>query len=140
MGQLMWIFSAFLAGIEACTVIGVTNKATQDGSSLLAHTDDAGGGAADIRLVNVPAADHAPGSMRAVYNFAGGYPRLTSKDRGPLYAPVGDQTLQEPLGYIPQVQHTYAYFDQDYGMMNEVQLSIAESTCSAKTVAIQRVW
>ncbi|KAH9110126.1 hypothetical protein AeMF1_015001 [Aphanomyces euteiches] len=134
MGRLMWIFSAFLAGIEACTVIGVTNKATQDGSSLLAHTDDAGGGAADIRLVNVPAADHAPGSMRAVYNFAGGYPRLTSKDRGPLYVPVGDQTLQEPLGYIPQVQHTYAYFDQDYGMMNEVQLSIAESTCSAKTV------
>ncbi|KAF0682890.1 Aste57867_25025 [Aphanomyces stellatus] len=123
-----------LSTAKACTVIGVTHKATLDGSSLLAHSDDAGGGTADTRLVRVPAADHAPGSKRAVYNFNGGYPRLTSKERGPLYEPVGNQTLMEPLGYIPQVPHTYAYFDLDYGMMNEVQLSIAESTCTAKTV------
>ncbi|ETV96074.1 hypothetical protein H310_10716 [Aphanomyces invadans] len=126
-------FSLFEA-VDGCTVIGVTHKASADGSSLLAHTDDAGGGAADIRLIRVPAADHAPGSKRAVYNLFGGYPRLTTQDRGPLYRPVENQTLSTPLGYIPQVPHTYAYFDQDYGMMNEVQLSIAESTCTAKTV------
>ncbi|RHY45647.1 hypothetical protein DYB34_009597 [Aphanomyces astaci] len=126
--------AALLSCAHACTVIGVTHKATADGSSLLAHTDDAGGGAADTRLIRVPAADHEPGSKRAVYNFFGGYPRLTTKDRGPLYFPVDNQTLSTPIGYIPQVPHTFAYFDQDYGMMNEVQLSIAESTCTAKTV------
>ncbi|KAF1787264.1 Peptidase C69, dipeptidase A [Phytophthora cactorum] len=71
------------------------------------------------------AQDHEPGSKRAVYNFNGGYPRVVVPDH------AGYST---PLGYIPQVDHTYAYFDQDYGMMNEVQLSIGESTCGAKTV------
>lgn len=121
--------------IHACTVIAVGRNASVDGSTLMAHTDDAGGGAADLRLVNVPALDHANGSMRAVYHFKGGYPRLVSNERGPGYAPKDDsEKVYEPLGYIPQVPHTYAYLDQDYGMINEVQLSIAESTCGARTV------
>jgi dipeptidase len=120
---------------NACTIIAAGKKATVDGSTFMAHTDDAGFSAADVRLVRVPAQDHALGSMRPVYNFAGGYPRIVSKERGFHYMPKDDtQTLTTPLGYIPQVPHTYAYFDQDYGMMNEVQLSIAESTCGAKTV------
>ncbi|RHX99976.1 hypothetical protein DYB36_013467, partial [Aphanomyces astaci] len=91
-------------------------------------------GAADLRLVFVPAADYDHGSERAVYDFNPGYPRVTTMQRGPDYMPKVGENLTEPLGYIPQVQHTYAYFDQDYGIMNEVQLSIAESTCAAKTV------
>lgn len=120
---------------DACTMIAVGKNATTDGSTLMAHTDDAGGGAADLRLVRVPAQNHTKGSQRAVYSFFGGYPRLVAKGRGPHYEPKSEsEALMEPLGFIPQVEHTYAYFDLDYGMMNEVQLSIAESTCGAKTV------
>jgi dipeptidase len=121
--------------VEACTMIAVGKNATVDGSAIVAHTDDAGGGAADLRLVRVPAQDHAADAKRAVYNFFGGYPRVVSNERGPQYKPKDtSEPLSVPLGYIPQVNHTYAYFDQDYGMMNEVQLSIAESTSGARTV------
>ncbi|TDH66332.1 hypothetical protein CCR75_007358 [Bremia lactucae] len=126
--------------VDACTAIGVTKGASVDGSTLIAHTDDAGDGAADLRLVRVPAQDHALGSKRAIYNFNGGYPRVVARDRGIQYQPVIDlesgksQEYSKPMGFIPQVEHTYAYFDQDYGMMNEEQLSIGESTCGAKTV------
>ncbi|OQS04790.1 peptidase [Thraustotheca clavata] len=130
-----WFIVAAIAGIvDACTVIAVTKGATVDGASLTAHTDDAGWGAADIRLVHVPAMNHSVNSTRPVYEFNQGYPRLVVKERGPHYQPKEGEVLAKPLGYIPQVQRTYAYFDQDYGMINEVQLSIAESTCSAKTV------
>jgi len=129
------LFGALQHGADACTMIAIGKNATVDGSTLMAHTDDAGGGAADLRLVRVPAQDHPEGAKRAVYSFFGGYPRLVSHERGPNYAPKSEhEQLTEPLGFIPQVKHTYAYFDQDYGMMNEVQLSIAESTCGARTV------
>ncbi|KDO22960.1 hypothetical protein SPRG_11807 [Saprolegnia parasitica CBS 223.65] len=133
-GTQILVLAALAATADACTVIGVTHGASADGSSLLAHTDDAGGGTADTRLVRVPAMDHPANATRDVYNVFGGYPRITSMGRGPLYEPVHGQALMKPLGSIPQVPHTYAYFDQDYGMMNEASLSIAESTCPAKTV------
>ncbi|RLN49454.1 hypothetical protein BBJ29_000089 [Phytophthora kernoviae] len=62
------------------------------------------------------------------------YPRLVTTQRGPEYEPKDDEQVMTPLGKIPQVPHTHAYFDQDYGIMNEVQLSIGESTCGARTV------
>uniref|UniRef100_K3W943 Dipeptidase n=1 Tax=Globisporangium ultimum (strain ATCC 200006 / CBS 805.95 / DAOM BR144) TaxID=431595 RepID=K3W943_GLOUD len=128
--------AATRSGVGACTVIAISGNATADGSTLIAHTDDAGGGAADVRLVRVPAQDHEAGAQRLVFNFFGGYPRLVTKERGRHYFPREDidEPVMKPLGYIPQVPRTYAYFDQDYGMMNEVQLSIGESTCGAKTV------
>lgn len=135
---LLLILSPAAPVVDACTVIAVGRNATVDGSTLIAHTDDAGGGAADVRLVRVPAQDHEAGAQRAVYNFFGGFPRLVSNERGRHYAPRNDEypnkQVMEPLGFIPQAPHTFAYFDQDYGMMNEVQLSIGESTCGAKTV------
>ncbi|CAK4656807.1 hypothetical protein LEN26_006660 [Aphanomyces euteiches] len=124
-----------LAVVQGCTVIAVGKKATADGSVMVTHTNDAGLNPSDLRMVRVPAMNHSAGSMRAVYNFQrNGYPRLVSTERGPLYAPVGNQGLSTPIGHIPQVPYTYGYFDHDYGMMNDVQLSIAESTCAAKTV------
>ncbi|KAF1784081.1 Winged helix-turn-helix DNA-binding domain [Phytophthora cactorum] len=110
---------------RACTMIAVGRNATIDGSTLVAHTDDAGFGAADLRMVRVPAQDHEDGAMRHVYNVQPGYPRLVTSQRGSEYEPKNDQEqLMTPLGEIPQVPHTYGYFDQDYGFMNEVQLSM----------------
>ncbi|ETI37744.1 hypothetical protein F442_16281 [Phytophthora nicotianae P10297] len=120
---------------RSCTMIAVGRNATVDGSTLVAHTDDAGFGAADLRMVRVPAQDHEEGATRHVYNVQPGYPRLVSSQRGHEYEPKNDQEqLMTPLGEIPQVRHTYGYFDQDYGFMNEVQLSIGESTSGARTV------
>ena len=129
------VASAILVGARGCTVIAVGRNATLDGSTLVAHTDDTGDGASDLRLVNVPTMTHVAGAKRAVYPVVSGFPRLVTNDRGELYRPQHSTNMpvMTPLGYIPQVPRTYGYFDQDYGMMNDVQLAIGESTCGAKT-------
>ena len=119
---------------DACTMVLVAHKATVDGSAMALHTDDAGFGASDYRMVRVPARDNPPGSMRAVYSYANGFPRLVANNRGAAYAPKpGADQLTEPLGHIPEVPHTYAYYDQDNAMINEKQLAISESTTTART-------
>lgn len=44
---------------------GVGKDATVDGSTLISHTDDAGGGTSDIRLVHVPAGQARPPRWRS---------------------------------------------------------------------------
>ena len=136
--SLLLLAAALLASREVsakCTAIGVGRNASFDGSVMLAHTDDAGDGTSDLRLVRVPSMDWPEGSKRPVYPVRNGYPRIVSASRGGEYAPRKNQVETEPLGFIPQVSHTYAYWDQDYGLMNEHQLAVAESTCGARTVA-----
>ena len=58
------------------------------------HSDDGAYGA-DSRLLLTPAADHAPGSMRPVYYDTEDYPHDPSPG-------------QKPIGYIPEVNHTFA--------------------------------
>ncbi len=130
----------FSARMPACTTLIVTKGASSDGSVFVAHSDDSE--LFDQRLVYVPPADHEPGSMRAVYYDAAslgdrpeyhGYAlkRYTGHDRGPSY--IDDNSPQSiPLGYIPQVEHTYGYFDGSYAMMNEHQLMFGECTNGAK--------
>ena len=97
-----------LSSAWACTMITIGPQATKDGSALAIHTDDAGWGAADYRLVTVPASDHPPGAKRAIYAYAQGYPRLVARNRGRAYAPkVGASNLTVPLGYIDEVPHTH---------------------------------
>lgn len=133
---LMVVIALSLSGEAAarCTAIGVGKKASVDGSVMVAHTDDAGDGTSDLRLVRVPARDHEPGSMRPIYRVVSGYPRLVDAERSPDYGPQSGQQANEPMGYINEVNHTYAYWDQLYGVINEHQLVIAESTCGARTV------
>lgn len=106
---------------------------------MVSHTDD---GLGDARVVYVPAMDHKPGTMRPVFydTAALGHAtqwgsserhRLITDTRGPGYDIKGEPK-SIPLGFIPQVPHTYAYIDANYGVMNEHQLSIGECTDKAK--------
>eukprot|EP00747_Dinoflagellata_sp_TGD_P138991 gnl/TRDRNA2_/TRDRNA2_175849_c2_seq2.p1 gnl/TRDRNA2_/TRDRNA2_175849_c2~~gnl/TRDRNA2_/TRDRNA2_175849_c2_seq2.p1 ORF type:complete len:626 (+),score=105.64 gnl/TRDRNA2_/TRDRNA2_175849_c2_seq2:163-1878(+) len=107
--------------------------ATADGSCMASTSAD--GSPLDFRLVYVPAKDHPKGSMRPIYAQKQDYPRYVDANRAPGYAPKLNQKNSVPIGYIPEVEHTYAYWDGVYGIMNEHQLSFGESSCSAKLTA-----
>ncbi len=124
----------------ACTTILVGRSASTDGSTFVTHSEDCFG--CDMRIMYVPAADHPEGSTREVnYDTVSMGIRLkwnstftkryVGAARGPDYVdPSVPQSV--PLGSIPQVSHTYAYFDGNYGIINEKQLSIGECTDEAK--------
>jgi len=118
----------------ACTIVAVGKDASASGSPIVSHTDDSGASTTDIRLVRVPRKKWLPGSLRPLHDWADGYPRVVSAERSPEYAPVAGQRETAPIGHIPQVPETFAYWDMDYGVQNERGLSIGESTCTAKTV------
>ncbi len=122
---LLWLGNPLFS----CTTILVTREATADGSCFVTHSDD--NELQDERIIYVPAQDYPEGSKRELYPYLENYPRYVGKSRGPNYEnPSFPPT--ESLGSIDQVPHTYAYFDAGYGIMNEHQLSIGESTCVAK--------
>ncbi|SHO55411.1 dipeptidase [Vibrio quintilis] len=113
-----------------CTTMIFTKGACADGAMRVTHSDD--NELSDQRMIYVPAQDHEPGSFRAV--VAGtddAYPRLVSTDRGPNYQLEGYPDTKA-IGKIPQVEHTYAYFDGSYGIMNEHNLMFGECTNGAK--------
>jgi dipeptidase len=125
---------------NGCSTILVTAGASEDGSLFVTHSDD--NELMDQRIVFVPAMDHEPGSVRNVYCTACAlgeypeyncymYPRIVCTGRGDGYDAYG-YDASTPLGTIPQVPHTYAYFDGSYGIMNEHQLMIGECTNGAK--------
>lgn len=108
----------------------ITPGATNDGSMIVTHSDD--NELSDQRLIYVPAQDHLIGSMRSIVaGINDGYPRLVSKERGPSYK-TNDRPETPIIGEIPQVTHTYAYFDGSYGIMNEHNLMFGECTNGAK--------
>ena len=112
-----------------CTTMLITKNATADGSILVAHSDDDEVG--DQRIIYVPAMDHPKGSKRPVYPDGNAtYPRYVGKSRGPGYD-IPDYPPTQPIGYIDQVPHTYAFFDANYGIINEHQLALGECTNAA---------
>ena len=110
----------------ACTTALLTKGASADGSMYVTHSND--GYTGDTSVVYVPAADHEEGEVRYVYPSACARepyptyntdytPRLNVDGRGPDYQFEGvDKTI--PLGSIPQVKHTSAYLDSNYGLIN----------------------
>ncbi|MDY6856942.1 MAG: C69 family dipeptidase [Thermodesulfobacteriota bacterium] len=116
-----------------CTTMIVTKGATIDGSIIVAHSDDDELG--DQRIIQVPAQNHRASSTRKIFKEHYRYPRLVSNDRGPNYkAPPHEPPYKETeaIGEIPQVEYTYAYFDGNYGIMNEHNLMMGECTNGAK--------
>jgi dipeptidase len=71
--------------------------------------------------------------MRPIFYAPETYPRYVGSARGdiPAYASqTPNQIAFKPIGYIPEVAHTYAYHEETYGALNEKQVGIGESTCS----------
>jgi dipeptidase len=99
----------------ACTDIVVGRAASVDGSVITSHT----GACDNCRVHVVPAQTFPPGSKAPVYYGL-------QDARRPL------REYGEIIGYIPQVERTYAYFHSGYSHINEHQLAIAESTMSQK--------
>ena len=100
---------------NACTVIVAGKKATIDGSVLNSHTD----AGADCRIRVVPGQKYAKGTQAPVYY---GIQRVD--------LPLNENG--EILGYIPQVEETFAYFQSAYSHINEYQLCIGESTTTQR--------
>ncbi len=130
----------------ACTTMIITKGASADGSLYVTHSND--GYTGDTSVVYVPAADHEEGEMRQVYpsacareaypDFNCDYtPRLNVEGRGPDYSFEG-VPITTPLGEIPQVAHTYAYLDSNYGIINEHGLMLGECTDNSKRIRYLR--
>ncbi|MDI3526958.1 MAG: dipeptidase [Tenuifilum sp.] len=100
---------------NSCTIIAVGKKASADGSIIISHTDTG----PDSRIFVVPSQTFKPGSLAPVY-WGIQDPSLPLHNDG------------EILGYIPQVEKTYKYFQSAYSHVNEYQLGIAESTTTQR--------
>lgn len=135
--------SALLRSTLACTATAVTPGATAELCAYTTHTDDCK--ECDFRLALVPAAIHPHGAQRPVYLVRASYPHRISS-RAPTWhasnlegtpSQIAAWKRMRPIGHVPQVARTFALFESGsgYGMVNEHQVSIGESTCASKTVA-----
>lgn len=125
---------------DRCTTIIMGKDAGIQGP-MTTHTADCAD--CDFRLSRTPAKHHPPGSMRPLYIYTSSYPSLVTEDRGetwkrknlegsPHQLNFWKKNGTEIVGYIPQVPYTYALVEGGYGIMNEHQVSMGESTCAAK--------
>ncbi len=120
---------------SACTTMIATPGATADGSMMVTHSDDDELG--DQRLIFVPAKKQE-GARKTFSDFLL-YPRIVTDDRGPGYNTPGEPT--KALAMIPykeiwkllgrKQETSFAYFDGNYGIMNEKNLMMGECTNGA---------
>ena len=104
-----------------------TKGATEDGSVMVSHSDDNEVG--DQRIVYVGAKTYPKGAKRPVFLEKQMFPRYVGTDRGDAYHLAG-YPPSKPVGFIDQVEKTYAYLDANYGVINEHLLAIGECTNS----------
>ncbi|HOP59960.1 MAG TPA: C69 family dipeptidase [Candidatus Saccharicenans sp.] len=102
---------------DSCTSIMVGRLASADGSTMTSHSCDSN---TDRTWINiVPHQKHQPGEKAEIYFEP---KRLKSFD-DPDRVPVGE---------IPQVAETNAYFNAAYPFMNEWQLAAGETTIGGR--------
>ncbi|MFC2102242.1 dipeptidase [Bacteroidota bacterium] len=114
----------------------ITKGASADGSMMIAHSDDDELG--DQRMIFVP--PRIQDGSRSIYQEHYRYPRINTTDRGPGYNTSG-YPLTPVLYSLPyediwkllgrKNEQSYAYFDGNYGIMNEYNLMIGECTNGA---------
>ena len=115
LGLLVGIVGAVWAtNALCCTSIMVGRKASADGSVMTSHTCDSHDASSAIEIV--PAKKHQAGEWV-----------VTSK-RAENHAGPMKRTMRKTTGRTPQVAETYGYVAGEYGIMNEHQLAIGEST------------
>ena len=131
LGALLFLNVFSLGVFSQCTNVVCGKDATVDGSVMVLRNSDTMD--TDFRLVYVPAKDHKLGDMRPVYQkYPLNYPRYVMRGRAWAYEPVNGQVPYEPIGFIPQVEHTFAIWETSQGLRNEHQLGIGEATCRSK--------
>lgn len=113
-------FSQYIAdndinGME-CTSITVGKKASSDGSVMTSHSDDSGRTRTNIWVE--AAKDFPKGTMKKLYKRQAA---PAEKGKMPKYEFI-------EVGEIPEIEHTYKYFNSAYPCLNEKQLAIGEST------------
>ncbi|UUX92582.1 dipeptidase [Methanoplanus endosymbiosus] len=121
----------FIPGIvSACTIIGITPGASEDGSVYAGHTNDGIGkdwrNIYDVVVTYIPPADHKSGSERPVFFAPNSGSDAVDGGR------KDNLTKMTVLGYIDEVPHTYGYYTSSYGMINEKNLMSAECTDHVK--------
>eukprot|EP01084_Bolivina_argentea_P250108 418920_1 len=139
------IFGVLFTGkcVFACTTIGITSKATIDGSTMATYNMDCYD--CDFRIGKVPAKDWKVDSVRPVRKYRAQYPSNVEDGRGTTWTPENLEDLPQRtkwladdwaksfvIGSIPQVEHTFSSIEGLYGIVNEKQVGIGESTCGAK--------
>ncbi|KAG7400193.1 hypothetical protein PHYBOEH_006732 [Phytophthora boehmeriae] len=124
---------------DRCTAIIVGAKASTTGTPMTTHTNDCS--SCDFRIAKVPAMTHEDGAQHDVVLAAFDYPRYVGGARGEVYLPENldtrfyNWTASPSIGSIPEVAQTFAYIEGAYGIINEHQVAIGESTCPARFVS-----
>ncbi|OQR87321.1 peptidase [Achlya hypogyna] len=133
------ILTAVAAAADACTTIALGKLATTTGAPIVTHAADCS--SCDFRIGKVPPKTYAPGAMRNIAPFRLAYPRYVGDDRGSVFTlanvdnAVFNWSLTEPVGQIPQVPSTFGYISGIYGIVNERQVAIGESTCGGRLIS-----
>ena len=117
MKKIFFVLFALIAVYDsyACTVIVVGKNASTDGSVIISHTD----AGPDCRVHYVPPQNYKAGAMADIH--------FGMVDLGRTIGDYG-----KVLGQLPQVEHTYGYFQSAYSQINQYQLAIGESTISQR--------
>ena len=96
------------------------------GSTYVTHSMDEANN--DFRLIYVPAKNYTLPASRPVYVDYENYPRVVDANISPSYAPVGNQKTSTPIGYIPQVAHTYSNKCIPYALVFACNASTSNSS------------
>mmetsp|Transcript_7490 Transcript_7490/g.9990 ORF Transcript_7490/g.9990 Transcript_7490/m.9990 type:complete len:727 (+) Transcript_7490:321-2501(+) len=121
--------------VSSCTTIAIGKQATIDGSAIATHNADCDN--CDFRLAKVPAMDWPEGTTRKVLMCKADYPNVLIEGRSKTWSrenlddiPQRDMFPYSTIaGEIPQVNHTYGLLEGYYGIMNDQQVAIGESSC-----------
>jgi len=108
------LLCSMVASATACTSIMVGKNASTDGSVMTSHTCDSHRDSS--RICVVAPAKHAPDARRPLT-------KRRDDDTGPM-----PRLARVATGTIAELSETFGYIDGVYGIMNQHQVGIGEST------------